>query len=82
MATLSSDESANGEPWLYNGHEPATFLQKSLLAVGSAVMGLIEPTRSGWSILQLHCVFEGLFYAFEMSILPLCIIPKPLVYFL
>ena len=47
MVTMSPDQATNGEPRLYKGHEPATFLQKSLLAVGSAVMGLVEPTRSG-----------------------------------
>lgn len=47
IATISPDQATNGEPRLYKGHEPATFLQKSILAVGSAVMGLVEPTRSG-----------------------------------
>lgn len=46
MTTVFSDGAVNNQPKLYEGHEPVTFLQRSLLAAGSAVMGLIQPTRS------------------------------------
>ena len=51
MITVPTDLPKEGESRLYQGHEPITFLQRSLLAAGSAFMGLIEPTRSGKKII-------------------------------
>ena len=47
MITMSSDGAVDKQLRLYEGHEPVTLFQRSLLAAGSAVMGLIQPTRSG-----------------------------------
>ena len=56
MTTQAPDFANKDGAKLYDGHEPVTFFQKSLLAAGSAIMGLIEPTRSGTLTFRLQRV--------------------------